>query len=63
MKMTLSVESISVKGKFDTEATFHKQLIAKVSFQYDADTEAFLSQHLMEPMIADIDTKQLGFKE
>jgi hypothetical protein len=61
MQITLKFDSLSVKGQIDKEGCFHKQLVAKVTMAYDPGAEAFISGHLMEAMLADIDTKQLEF--
>jgi hypothetical protein len=61
MKITMKVDNLAVKGKIDNEGCYHKQLIAKVSIAYDPEVEAFLSGHLMEALMADIDMKQLEF--
>ena len=62
MQITMKVDSLQVKGQIDKEGCFHKQLVAKVVMAYDPEAEAFLSGHLMEAMVADIDMKQLEFE-
>lgn len=62
MQITMKIDSLAVKGKIDNEGTHHKELIARVSIIYDPETAAFLSQHLMEILVAEVDLKQFEFE-
>ena len=63
MQITMKVDNLSVKGKIDEQGCLHKQLVAKVTISYDPSVEEFLSGHLMEVMVADVDLKQFALGE
>jgi hypothetical protein len=63
MQITIKIDALTVKGKIDEQGTFHKNLIAKVTIAFDPDVEAFLSGHLMEVLVADVDPKQFEFEK
>ena len=63
MQITMKVDNLAVRGKIDEQGNLHKTLVAKVTISYDPNAEEFLSGHLMEVMVADIDMKQFALGE